>query len=94
MRRIELVFQKAITRLTGNPYGREIFEKQVKNIIDYDDKIEIIFPKQIIMISSSFVQGFFDEMVSEIGLAEVEKNVSIIAPGLDVDEVIWDNLRY
>lgn len=94
MRRIELVFQKAITRLTGNPYGRETFEKQVKNIIDYDDKIEIIFPKQIIMISSSFVQGFFDEMVSEIGLAEVEKNVSIIAPGLDVDEVIWDNLRY
>lgn len=94
MIKINLVFPKAITRLTGNPYGREIFNKQVKDKINYSEKVEFVFPEQIIMISSSFVQGFFDEMISTVGLVDVENMVSVVAAGLDVDKVIWDNLRF
>ena len=37
MKKIDLVFDKATTRLAGNPYGKNEFQKQVKDLIDYND---------------------------------------------------------
>ncbi|MBO5239148.1 MAG: hypothetical protein J6B50_10315 [Lachnospiraceae bacterium] len=79
MNRIELKFDKSDTRLAGFPYGKMIYDKQVKDNINYDDKIMIVFPTQIEKIASSFVQGFFAEIVKNIGYAGIEKQVDIVA---------------
>lgn len=74
----ELSFQdKTLSNLTGNKYGRSVFDKQVKEHISYDNLITIKFPDYIDNIGSSFIQGFFDEMVGEIGINGIENNVDI-----------------
>lgn len=77
MKSIQLEFNKSETRLAGFPYGKTIFNEQVKNIIkdgDYvDNGIKIVFPNQIQKVASSFVQGFFSELINSIGYGEIER---------------------
>lgn len=94
MIKINLTFPKNINRLTGNPFGQKIFNQQAKSKITYSEKVEIVFPDQIIMISSSFIRGFFSEMIATVGLVEVEKMVTVIAAGIDVNKIVWNNLRF
>ena len=74
---IELVFDKATTRIGGFPLGEEIYRQQVKDRIDFHNKNIIVFPKQIIKVASSFTQGFFKEIIDKIGYEGVEKLISI-----------------
>lgn len=74
----ELTFQdKSLSKLTGNKYGRSIFNNQVKEFISYDKPITIVFPDYIDNIGSSFIQGFFDEMVGKIGFSGIKESVEI-----------------
>lgn len=79
MKRICLEFNKATTRLAGNPYGKTEFQKQVKEIIDYDDINVIVFPMQIEKVASSFTQGFFAEVIERVGYANFDKVIEIEA---------------
>lgn len=90
--RIELKFEKANTRLAGNDYGREIYIAQVKDKVNYDDIIYIVFPDQIVNIASSFVQGFFEEIVKKVGKLGIGTRVVVIAKNVDVEKVIISNL--
>lgn len=56
--KIELKFKNSISRLAGNSYGQEIYNKQVRDIIDFSSKTIIVFPNYIEDIAISFVQGF------------------------------------
>lgn len=74
----ELSFEdKTISNLTGNKYGRTIYANQIKPHISYDIPITIVFPQYIDNIASSFIQGFFDEMVGAIGISGIEQLVEI-----------------
>lgn len=75
--RIELKFEKATTRLAGNPYGRAVFNEQVKSKIDYTKMNIIVFPNSIEKIASSFVQGFFALIIEQVGYSEFDKYVKI-----------------
>lgn len=90
---IQLKFGKAVTRLAGNDYGRQIYQEQVKDIIDFSSVTQIVFPEQIISIASSFVQGFFDEIIANIGILGIGKQIVIVAPSLDVEKKIIKNLQ-
>jgi len=90
---IALQFDKSVTRLAGNEFGKSIFEAQVKGRIDYSQKTQIVFPEQIISIASSFVQGFFEEIVKNVGILGVGKDVVVIAPSIDVQNKIIKNLQ-
>ena len=90
---INLQFDSTVTRLAGNPYGRKVYDEQVKDKINFEFENQIIFPKQIINIASSFVQGFFEEIISNVGILGVGKQIIIIADGIDIQKVIIDNLR-
>lgn len=68
---------KTLSNLTGNMYGRTTFNNQVKTTLEYDKPITIIFPDYIDNIGSSFIQGFFDEMVGKIGIQGIQDNVEI-----------------
>ncbi len=90
--RIELIFEKADTRLAGNPYGKSEYEKQVKSKIDFNRKNVIVFPKQIERVASSFVQGFFAEIIEKVGYAGFDELIKIEAADNELAENIRNDL--
>lgn len=77
MTTINLEFPKSETRLAGFPYGENVYQNQAKEKISFDGEITIVFPNQIEKVASSFVQGFFANIVMAIGYKGIEKNVII-----------------
>lgn len=81
--RIVLVLKdKTLTKLAGNPFGRELFQEQVKDRVDLNKKFVIEIPEQIDYLATSFVQGFFGEIYKQIGRDGIEKNLDISAPSI------------
>ena len=68
---------KTITGLAGFPYGKEIYEEQVKNIFDENTKNVIIFPEQIERVAISFFQGFTKEMIEKYGKDNMLNKIEI-----------------
>ena len=79
MVKISLEFPKSETRLAGFPYGESVYSEQAKGKISFEGEIEIVFPNQIEKVASSFVQGFFAEIVAAIGYKGIEEQVIIIS---------------
>ena len=74
--RFELVFNKELTKLAGNRFGRTTYSSQVKeDIILSNDKITIVIPSRIDRVATSFVQGFFDEIMMQVGLAGIKNKI-------------------
>ena len=70
---------KSLTKLAGNSYGRKLFDAQVDGKIDLNHPFVIVFPDQIDYLASSFIQGFFGKIYTEIGREGMEKNFDIVA---------------
>jgi hypothetical protein len=84
---------RSLTKLAGNSYGRKLFSEQVDGKINLDQPFTIEFPEQIDYLASSFIQGFFGKIYTEIGREGMEKNFDIIAPKIDnPKKVILDRL--
>ncbi|RHS23354.1 DUF4325 domain-containing protein [Clostridium sp. AF12-19] len=90
--KIELVLDKTVTRLAGYELGKKIFNEQVKEKINYNEKTIIVFPNNITKLASSFIQGFFGEMVEKIGIAGIEKQIIIESSNEDLRDSIIKNL--
>ena len=89
---IVLQFNKADTRLAGNSYGRKVFEDQVRDKIQYNQKNIIIFPNNIEKVASSFVQGFFAEIVKMIGYEKFDDVIEIHAKSEELARRIKSDL--
>lgn len=92
MNKIELRFDKAQTCLAGFPYGKSVYEQQVEGKIDADGAVEIVFPSQIELVASSFVQGFFSVLVKQIGYLGIERNIKIVSASESLTQSICENL--
>ena len=90
--RIELDLDRSVTRLAGYEYGKSVFDNQVKDKIDYNDSIVIVFPSNIVKLASSFIQGFFGEMVENIGISGIEEKVSIESSNSKIHRDVVNNL--
>lgn len=90
---IKLVFSNTVTRLAGYPYGKRVFEEQARNKISYDFPITIVFPDQIIRVASSFAQGFFEEIIDNIGILGIGEKLLIKASDEKVTNSIIRNLQ-
>ena len=84
---------KTITRLLGNPFGKEVFFNQVKTGINYQEKITIIFPEHVERLVSSFVQGFFEEIKRNIGINGIIDNVDIVSSIDGLKDEIVESLK-
>lgn len=91
--RIELTFDNTLSSLAGYDYGVSIYQEQVKGKIDLKGQFEIVFPAQIKSVASSFVQGFFEEIVSTIGLMNTEKNSIIVSEKEGFSDMIMSKLQ-
>ena len=91
--RIELVFANDLSKLAGNTFGVKTYEEQVKDNIDLTKKIVFIIPSGIDRVASSFVQGFFDEIVNEIGISGIEEQISFESSVENIKQFVLDNLE-
>ena len=69
---------RSLTKLAGNSYGRTLFDAQVDGRIDLNEPFTIVFPEQIDYLASSFIQGFFGKIYTEIGREGMEKNFDVV----------------
>lgn len=88
--RIELIFEDTtVASLAGYDYGLSVYEEQVEPKVNYDaDKIIIVFPECKKAIASSFVEGFFDHMIKNIGLVGIREKVEIVSDYQKIKEII------
>lgn len=93
MQIINLEFEKSQTKLAGNPFGRQVYSEQVKNKINYNDEVTFIFPERIDGIATSFIQGFFSELVKSIGVAGIKDKVAIQSSIPNLKNIILYNLE-
>lgn len=91
-KQIHLQFNQMVTRLAGFDYGKEVYQEQVKDQIDFSSQTTIEFPEQIIKIASSFVQGFFAEIIEQVGLDQIGVQVDVNAGSPEIVASILDNL--
>lgn len=90
--RIELKLDRSVTRLAGFEYGKNVYEEQVKGKINTSLPVTFIFPDNIKKLASSFIQGFFAELVESIGISGIERNVGIESSNELLKKDILDNL--
>lgn len=76
--KVVLEFDKSISRVAGYDLGQSIYQSQVAGKIDYTREAYIEFPQEIIKAASSFVQGFFEEIVRAVGIKGIGTQVHLI----------------
>lgn len=77
MNKVILEFDKKLANLAGYEFGVKVYNEQVKDKLDLTKEFEIEFPQEIRMVAYSFVQGFFSEIVKQIGLKSTEEKLKI-----------------
>ena len=90
--KFELDFDKSLTKLSGFDLGKDMFDEQIKGKISYENEIEIVIPERVDLIGSSFIQGFFEDIVNNIGISGVEKWVTLKSAIPNIKEIVMDNL--
>lgn len=91
---IELHFDNSITMLTGNQFGKHIYKTQVEDKVDYgDSQITLIFPERIDLVASSFIQGFFEGIIENVGIVGIESNLKIKSSIEDLKLKIIEDLK-
>lgn len=93
MERIELSIPKDITKLAGNSYGVKIYNEQVKDKYVIKDGCVIVFPKQIDRVASSFIQGFFSDIMNTMGYTAIGERIEVESSIKDLKSFIMSNLR-
>lgn len=94
MNKINLEFDKMLTRLAGNMYGSEVYNDQVKNKIKWEEQNQIIFPDRIDRIAISFIQGFSKEIVKKIDKNEIEKLLIFKVSSKELEEKILNSIKF
>lgn len=92
--KVNLIFDKTTSRLAGNPYGKEMYHAQVEDKYkDYSEELIIVFPDNIKKVASSFVQGFFTALVSEIGYEGIAEKVTVKAESDELAKEIMERIH-
>lgn len=89
--KVLLSFDQTITRLAGYSYGKETYDKQIAGKLDFTKTASIEFPTQIVKAASSFVQGFFEDIIRQVGIEGIDKTVVLICTET-LKTSIMDNL--
>lgn len=63
MIKIILQFEDNLSVLAGNDFGVEVYNEQLKGVFDISKNNILIFPENISLICSSFIQGMFSDLL-------------------------------
>lgn len=90
---IKLNIRRDITKLAGNKYGKVIYQTQVRDNINLDEEVVFIIPEQIDRAASSFVQGFFDDIIKRIGIEGIKTRITFQTSIPNFKQFVIDNLE-
>jgi hypothetical protein len=90
---IKLNIRKDITKLAGNKYGKVIYQTQVRDNINLEEEVVFIIPEQIDRAASSFVQGFFDDIIKKIGIEGIKTRITFQTNIPNFKQFVVDNLE-
>lgn len=95
MQRIELNFNKELTKLAGNKFGKLTYDHQVLETINKnpDNDYIIVIPERIDRIASSFIQGFFESYIQNYGFQSLVKHIKIESTIEDINDLVADSLE-
>lgn len=91
--RIELVFDKLITNLAGNRYGKEVYTDQIEKKIDINKKNIVIFPMEIEDVASSFIEGLYKILGERYGKQNALGIMELQAKNGEAQEKITNSIR-
>ncbi|SJZ61294.1 hypothetical protein [Anaerorhabdus furcosa] len=83
---------KSLTRISGNPLGREIYDRQIKGKFDINKLNIVIFPDYIEGVSISFVQGLLSGILENINLDELNSKFKFVCKNTRVQNKIMDSI--
>lgn len=92
--KIYLNFPKTLTRISGNDYGKHIYETQIKSKISEDEKNVIVIPSYIEGIGISFVQGLIGEFIKKYGKDKLYKYVEFSSDKTDIVDSIKESIEF
>lgn len=90
---IELVFDKRITNLAGNRFGKEVYVNQIEKEVDVNIKNIIIFPIEIEDIASSFIEGIYKVLGERHGKIKALEIMELQSKNVEVQEKIDNSIR-
>ncbi|MBE5868263.1 MAG: hypothetical protein E7293_04790 [Lachnospiraceae bacterium] len=93
MKEIKLSFDKMITNLAGNRFGRETYKNQVKNQVAMEQEFCVIIPDVIEDIASSFIQGFYSELCEKYGNEKARQLMKLTSPNEYVTNKIQESIE-
>lgn len=92
--RIELKLNQTLDILTGNPYGVEVFNEQVKDKLIPGEVCTIVFPAFLNYVSSSFVQGFCSYLFDKFGRNNIYEILKFECDNKEVEEQIKEAIEF
>ena len=75
--KIALTFEESLSKLVGEISGKKVYTEQVRGKLDFSLTAYIKFPSHIARISSSFVHGFFREILDDYGVSLVGAKIIV-----------------
>lgn len=80
MTHVNLYFPEKAAGLSGNRYGKKVYQNQIKAYISETDGVLAILPKQIKRVTKSFYEGLFAELVEKHGNKRAHEMLVLCAP--------------
>ena len=82
---------KELTHLAGHQYGKTVFDS-IKAQMDYDKPITFVFPGRITHVATSFIQGFFEEIMNHWCYYDLETKMFVVSGISNLKKIFIDDL--
>lgn len=94
IKRIYLNFNKSLFGLAGYDMGKQTFVQQIEPYWNPEEETLVVFPSEIELIASSFIQGMCDGIIKSIGISGMEEKFDFKGNPImgDVKNLIMENL--
>lgn len=87
-----LHFAQEIYILAGYRYGKATYLDCVKNTIEWDKPVTIVFPEKITKVNDGFVQGFFEEIREHWTIADIMEKLNVISSIPNLKDIMIQSL--
>lgn len=91
---INLEFDKTLIALSGNEFGFQTYIDQVKDKFKKNEKNILVFNDNIQIIGISFVKGLFSELLAEYDVNEIKNIINIKCSTKGVEDSVWESLNF
>lgn len=91
--KITLEFSKDIIKLAGNEFGNETYKEQAMGKANFELPVTIVFHERIVKVATSFIQGFFEDIVKQIGITGVARNIEFETSIPNFKQFVLNNLE-